>query len=136
MEGKLCTATLPESPPGCPRGWAILEPGVNEKILNQKSSPVTLVFVQRHSAGAGPGLSHKCLQPLKLRIKGCNAQLQGCWGTPGQLSLTQACAFTFCSHSKALPSSWVPGWGQRFQHRHCPLFYFFSAKEFNEKRYV
>lgn len=111
MEGKLCTATLPESPPGCPRGWAILEPGVNE-ILNQKSSPATLVFVQRHSAGAGPGLSHKCLQPLKPRIKGCNAQLQRCRGTPGQLSLTQACAFTFCSQSKVLQSSWVPEWGQ------------------------
>lgn len=111
MEGKLCTATLPESPPGCPRGWAILEPGVNE-ILNQKSSPATLVFVRRHSAGAGPGLSHKCLQPLKPRIKGSNAQLQRCRGTPGQLSLTQACAFTFCSQSKVLQSSWVPEWGQ------------------------
>lgn len=92
-------AALSERPPSCPRGWAILERGVNEKILNQKSSPLTLVIAEQHCSG----LSHKCFQPLNQKIKDCNAQLQGCWGAPGLLSLTHVYALTFCSQSKAVP---------------------------------
>lgn len=69
----------PRLPPwlGTPRA------GVNEKISNQKSSPLTLVLWAQ--AQVPPAINQT--------IKGCSAQLQG---TPGAEPHT-ACAFTFCS---------------------------------------
>lgn len=68
-------ATLPESPPGCPRGWAILEPEVKEKILNQKSSPLTLVFMEQHSARAGPAALLRAQPQVLAAITADNKRL-------------------------------------------------------------
>lgn len=102
----------PRAAPRVPRGegalgWAVLQPGVNEKIsLNQKSTPLhTCVRASRRAAQRWCRL--RCAAPR------CRAQRQvlpaikkkevvtpscsNAWKTPGQLSVAQAPVFTACS---------------------------------------